>query len=157
MGQDLIHAVFSQEQFNSVLASLIEINNNLPFLLNLSDGQRVSIVKLGPAYKPLAELAYGVVRDFPGIFNSLFDKQGYLDDWTLYNFMDELESKVGTLKRALEDTKMAIGSDIMNNTSKVYGSVERSKNEVPGLAEVASKMEEFFEKSPRIAPKVPAQ
>ncbi len=156
MGQDLIHSVLTSEKFDSVQSSLNDVSSNLPFLLNLTDDQRVSIVKMGPAYKPLAEIAYGVVRDFPAIFNSLFDRQGYLDDWALYNLMEQIQPKIAALNRAVEDTIMALGSDIMNNTGKVYSAGVKNKFEVPGLAAVVEKMEAFYEKAPKIVTTVAA-
>lgn len=153
MAQNLISAQLSGEAITAIQQHLEGIKSNLPFLLSLSAEEKVALLVLGNAYKPLVDKASEAVEHYPQILSGTFDKNEFKQDYALLRSFETIVRLVRDLATTIEDTNIAIGSDLLSASFEVYGEVQKHKDSVPGLAPLADEMKAFFpKKRQKIAP-----
>lgn len=120
MNNDLIKGQLSADQQNAVMGLINQIQNLLPFLIDLNADERRALPKLGD--KSRAFVDQGLVLDVqnPGILPRSFDLDEYQRDVTLVRQLEPLVLAFGQLQGRLEDTFLAAGSDAYSQTLLVY-------------------------------------
>lgn len=146
MPQNLVNSSLEDATVDSITSAIDGFYTQLPFLVSVSSDDKGSLLKLGPNYTPFADNIDTLVKDYPKILSGIFDKEGYFADRALYPKVEKLHAKVGAFFKALDDTKTALGSDIMVASIDAYTSAVQNKDKVPGLSTLVSKLQEFFKK-----------
>jgi len=155
MAQNLISAQLSGETIAEIQQHLDGIKAKLPFLLSLSAEEKVALLVLGNAYKPLVDKAGEAVEHYPQILSGTFNINEFKQDFELLKSFETVVRQVRDLAITVEDTNVAIGSDLLSASFEIYGEVQKHKNSVPGLAALTEEMKAFFPKKRQKA--VPVQ
>jgi len=146
MAQNLISAQLNSEAIAEIQQHLDGIKAKMPFLLSLSAEEKVTLLVLGNVYKPLVDKAGEAVEHYPQILSGTFDINEFKQDFELLKAFETVVRQVRDLATTIEDTNIAIGSDLLSASFEVYGEVQKHKNSVPGLAALADEMKAFFPK-----------
>ncbi|MBZ0198496.1 MAG: hypothetical protein K8H86_01420 [Ignavibacteriaceae bacterium] len=149
MNQNLIDAVLEPDKKEAVKTAIITARENLNFLISLNPAQRSDLLKAGNTYFPFVELA-----QFPQVVSPLFDAEGFQKDKTLLEKLSSIHTLVSSLNEALDDTMMALRSDLFVAALDFYGSVQQNKDKVPGLDTRYAEMQEFFKRGKRKTPPI---
>lgn len=147
--QNLVSAAISPEEKADILQKLSEIKETLSFLLSLMPEDIGKIMKAGNTYKQFIDKAYDAVTAHPEIMAGTFDLEEYKRDYALSEDILPIVNMVNELAESLENTSMAVNSDVMVGSLEVYAAVKANRKKVPGLNVVADELAEFFKKPRR--------
>lgn len=147
MAQNLVSATLTEEKKTEILQKLIEIKNDLNFLLSLQPDDIRSLFKAANGYAPFIEKAYNSVNDHPEIMPAVFDKDEFIRDFQLSKDLTLIANHAKELAEGLEKTLMAINSDALTGALEVYAAVKQNRDKIAGLNVVATEMAEFFKKT----------
>ena len=88
MAQNLISASLTEQDVAEVTQSLNTVKTKLHFLSTLQKGDVKSLVKVGNAYYlPFLDKIHQVVETHPEILSAVFDKEEFLKDNPVVNFL----------------------------------------------------------------------
>ena len=146
MPQNIVDAVLTAEAETAARAAITTIRENLPFLVSLNPAQRTNLLKAGNVYLPFVNIALDTITEFPQVVSPLFDKEGFLKDKELLDKLTALGTLIASLNEAVDDTLMALRSDLFVAALDLYGSVQQNKDKLPGLDTRCAQMQEFFKK-----------
>ena len=129
----------------------------LPFLVNLTPDERKSIFKTGPGSLAFVQNSLQAAQNNPDIFPKSFDVDEFESDVNLFSVLTELGTVVDQLSSEIDDTRLAVGGEAMNEASQVYNYVKAAAKNTPGLKPVADQLGERFQKAstPKPAPSAP--
>ncbi|MCQ8118457.1 hypothetical protein [Methylomonas rosea] len=120
MNNDLVKGELSADQQNAVLGLINQIQNLLPFLIDLNADERRALPKLGDKSRAFVDQGLVLAVQNPGILPRSFDLDEYQRDVTLVRQLEPLVLALGQLQGRLEDTFLAAGSDAYSQTLLVY-------------------------------------
>jgi hypothetical protein len=120
MNNDLIKGELSADQQNAVMGLIGQIQNLLPFLIDLNADERRALPKLGDKSRAFVDQGLVLAVQNPGILPRSFDLDEYQRDVTLVRQLEPLVLALGQLQGRLEDTFLAAGSDAYSQTLLVY-------------------------------------
>jgi hypothetical protein len=120
MNNDLVKGELSADQQNAVMGLIGQIQNLLPFLIELNADERRALPKLGDKSRAFVEQGLVLAVQNPGILPRNFDWDEYQRDVSLVRQLEPLVLALGQLQGRLEDTFLAAGSDAYSQTLLVY-------------------------------------
>ena len=142
-----ISAQISGETMQAVKNALATLETNLPFLIKLSDTERKALFKAGPKRLSFVQNALTASQDNPDILPKSFDAAEFESDVELFAALTEINTLVAQLASKVDDTRMAVGSEAMNEASDVYNYVKAAVKKTPGLKPVADQLGELFKQA----------
>jgi hypothetical protein len=116
----------------SVLKTLGELEQHLPFLLGLSPKARQKLSKVGERTRPFLDDALATALANPGIVPRSVDLKNLGDRATTLKNLGELKRSLGQLLEKVSDTETQLASDLYAVTRSVYA-VMKTPVTVPGL------------------------
>jgi len=139
-----INAILSPEDIKTIKAAIDTIGQKLPFLVNLTPKERKSLFKAGPDSVSFLQNALNAAQDHPGILPTNFSIPEFKNDVDLFTVMTDIGTVIASLASEVDDTRIAVGGEAMQEASQVYTYVKAAAKTTPGLKPVAEQLGERF-------------
>jgi hypothetical protein len=131
----------------AVKDAISTIETNLPFLISLTDDERRTLFKAGPKRLSFVQNALTASQDNPDILPKSFDAAEFESDVELFAALTEIGTLVEQLFSKIDDTRLAVGSEAMDEASDVYNYVKAAVKKTPGLKPVADQLGQLFQQA----------
>ena len=119
----------------------------LPFLVNLTPQERKNIFKAGPDSVSFVQNALTAAQDYPDILPASFSAKEFKNDVDLFTTLTELGTIAASVASQIDDTRLAVGGEAMQEATQVYNYVKTAAKTTPGLKPVADQLGERFKKA----------
>ena len=117
-----ISAQVSAADVTAVKNAVATIRAKLPFLVSLTADERKSLFKAGNSLS-FVQNSLQAAKNNPTILPGAFDVAEFESDVDLFATLTELGSIAEQLSSQLDDTRIAVGSEAMNEATQVYNYV----------------------------------
>lgn len=144
-----INASLSDEDIQAVKNAFQTILQKLPFLINLTAQERKSIAKTGPDSLSFVNNALTASQNNPTIFPASFNREEFQNDEELFADLTELGTIASSVASQIDDTRLAVGGEAMQQAKQVYSYVKTAAKTTPDLKPVAEQLGERFQKNNR--------
>ena len=148
MTQNLISATLSDDDIKAIAASLQTIRDKLPFLIDLNTDDRRKLLLMGSAGVGFTDDAVDLAQNHSDILPRSFNVEELQSDQDLYGKMLQVQNMFGILKNLIDDTTLAVGSDLYQGALEVY-SFAKAAGKGAGLEERVKSMGKRFTKRRR--------
>ena len=105
----------------AVITALQTIKTKLPFLINLTIADRKKLRKMGSVRTSYVQDVYTAATNNASAIPSGFSLTEYGKDATLLKDLTDIQALLQPLFEGLEDTQMALGSELMKQSDECYG------------------------------------
>jgi uncharacterized phage infection (PIP) family protein YhgE len=146
MAYQNISAQLTAANIQAVKTAIAAIEAELPFLVTLTPAERKSLFKTGNSLT-FVQNSLQAAKNNPTVVPGSFNVTEFESDVTLFGVLTELGTLVAQLATKLDDTRMAVGSEAMNEAAQVYGYVKSAAKTIPGLKPVADQLAERFQRA----------
>jgi hypothetical protein len=143
---NLVSASLPAADVQAVSDALATIRAKLPFLIDLTPQDRRRLLKMGDGSRAFVEKALTAAQGNPQVFPPSFNVAEYARDLTLWGQLGPIATQVTQLAELLDDTQVALGSDLMNAAVTAYGYLNQATT--GGLEEVRAELGKRFERGP---------
>jgi hypothetical protein len=150
-----INASLSATDLQAVKDAFTTILSKLPFLVNLTPGERQAAFKAGSDSLSFVQNALTAARNNPAVFPASFSAAELKNDIDLFVLLTEINTIAASVASQIDDTRLAVGSEAMQQATQVYNYVKTASRTEPGLKPVAEQLGERFRKAGK--PKTPPQ
>jgi hypothetical protein len=135
-----ISATLNDSQLDDIQKAIKTIEENLPFLVNLTAKERRTLYKMGD--KSLAFVSNCVVtaETNPNILPPAFDLSEFKQDFELAQRLNEILVQLRKLTEEVDDTLVAVGSEAMQSSLSVYEYVKTAAKHQSGLKATAEQL-----------------
>jgi hypothetical protein len=131
----------------AVKDAISTIETNLHFLISLTNDERRTLFKAGPKRLSFVQNALTASQDNPDILPKSFDAAEFESDVELFAALTEIGTLVEQLFSKIDDTRLAVGSEAMDEASDVYNYVKAAVKKTPGLKPVADQLGQLFQQA----------
>jgi hypothetical protein len=142
-----INATLSAADLQAVKDSFAAILGKLPFLVNLTASERKALLKTGSGSLAFVQNAYTAAQNNPTIIPASFSTADFQKDVDLLATLTELAALASSVVSQIEDTRLAVGSEAMQQATQVYNYVKAAARNTPGLKPLAEQLGERFQKT----------
>ncbi|HEY9800334.1 MAG TPA: hypothetical protein V6D25_08240 [Leptolyngbyaceae cyanobacterium] len=139
-----INASLSPEDIKEIKAALQTIQNKLPFLITLTMQERRKLVKMGDKSLAFVNNSITAAQSNPEILPASFNVEELVRDYQLAIALNELLISMNQMTEQVDDTLLAVGSEVMTNSLTVYDYVKTAAKKTPGLKSLAEQLGERF-------------
>ena len=140
-----ISAVVLPADKAAILTKLTEINALLPFLINLTKDERITLPKLGSASLAFDEQCTSYMASAPNLVPPFVDAAEVNKDRALRLVLADLLRESKKLCEKLDDTLLLVGSEIWMADLSFYQTVRQAaKRDVPGADTVYDELRVRF-------------
>jgi hypothetical protein len=147
-----ISATVSDADVAAIKAAIATIQQKLPFLISLTDAERKSLPKAGPNSLAFVEHAQTAADNNPTILPGSFDAAGFDSHVSLFATLTDINTSIAQLASEVDDTRLAVGSEAMDEARQVYEYVKAAVKKTPGLKPVADQLAERFQRTSAVKP-----
>ncbi len=112
MSQNLISLTIDSNRFSAIDAALTALEKQLDDFVELSVEQRRELLKLGPRTEVFCRATIEVMERNPGALPADFDLEAIRTDRVAIDQVRPLLSRLRMLVSRVQDTEMALGSDV---------------------------------------------
>ena len=112
MSQNLISLTIDSSRFTAIEAALTALEKQLDDFVELSVEQRRELLKLGPRTEVFCRATIEVMERNPGALPADFDLEAIRTDRVAIDQVRPLLSRLRMLVSRVQDTEMALGSDL---------------------------------------------
>ena len=112
MSQNLISLTLSAERLAAIDAAVTTLEQELDDFVELSVAQRRELLKLGPKNQAFCSATIEVMERNPGALPADFDLDAIREDRIALGQVRPLLSRLRMLVTRVQDTEMALGSDL---------------------------------------------
>ena len=112
MSQNLISLTIDSSRFAAIDAAVTALEKELVDFVELSVEQRRELLKLGPRTELFCRATIDVMERNPGAFPADFDLDAIRQDRVAIDQVRPLLSRLRMLVSRVQDTEMALGSDL---------------------------------------------
>lgn len=123
-----ISATATAAQIAAVKTALQTIATNLPFLIGLTNEERITLPKINVANKAFTEDAINAMVNNPTLLPSYFNVAEMQKDMLLFSQLDELNLLVNQLAEKINDTQLLAGSEAYVSALAAYRNFEAAAN-----------------------------
>lgn len=148
MSQNLISADLSEATFNEIAGHVTAIRALLPFLIDLDTDDRRKLLIMGSGTLGFADDAVDLTRQHGDILPRSFSGDELQRDRGLYTQMLRVQNLIDPLKDLVDDTTLAVGSDLFQGALEVY-TFAKAAGKGTGLEERVKAMGKRFGKRRR--------
>lgn len=142
-----INAAISPADVQAVKDSFSTILEKLPFLVNLRANEPKALLKTGPGSLSFVQNASSAAQNNATIFPASFNTANLQKDVDLLATLTELGTLASSVASRIDDTRLAVGSEAMQQAAQVYNYVKTAARNTPGLRPLAEQLGERFQKS----------
>lgn len=111
MVDNRVDASLTPEQVSEVLAAIQTIKERLPFLINLTTDERVSMLKMGDKSRAFVDKTMELVKQNADFLPRSFDVEEMQRDVELMRALYPISQALQQLQELVDDTMMVIGSE----------------------------------------------
>jgi hypothetical protein len=140
-----ITATVAPADVTAIKAAIATIQQKLPFLISLTDAERKSLPKAGANSLSFVEHAQTAADNNPTILPGSFNAANFDSHVDLFATLTDINTSIAQLASSVDDTRMAVGSEAMNEARQVYDYVKSAAKNTPGLKPVADQLAERFQ------------
>jgi hypothetical protein len=140
-----ISAQVSAADVAAIKAAVATIQQKLPFLIALTPDERKSLPKAEANSLSFVENALTASQNNPSILPASFDAAGFASSVALFSVLTDLNTGVAQLASELDDTRLDVGSQAMDQARNVYDYVKAAVKKTPGLKPVADQLAVRFQ------------
>lgn len=148
-----INVVLSSADAQAVRDAFATILSKLPFLVNLTPAERKATFKTGPDSLSFVQNTLTAAQTNPGILPASFSTTEFKNDVELFVLLTEIFTLAASVTSQIDDTRVAVGGEAMQQASLVYNYVKAASKNTPGLKPVAEQLSERFKRAGK--PKTP--
>ena len=141
-----IDATVSAADLQAVKDAFALIKQRLPFLVNLTNDERKTIVKTGSDSLTFVTKALSGAQANPDIFPGTFNQPAFQRDVDLFGVLTELATLAYQVYEQIDDTRMATGGESMRQAMQTYEYIKTAAKTEPGLKALADELGERFKK-----------
>ena len=142
-----ISATVADKDVQAIKDAVTTIQQKLPFLVSLTAAERKGIFKTGPNSLSFVENALQAAQNNPDILPKSFDAAEFESDVDLFSVLTEINTVVAQLSSQIDDTRLAVGGEAMNEAIDVYNYVKAAAKKTPGLKPIADQLGERFQRA----------
>lgn len=150
-----INATLSTADVQAIKDAFALIISKLPFLVTLTSAERQSVFKTGPDSLSFIQNTLTAALDNPAILPASFNVEEHKNDVVLFAILTEFVTLAASLTSQLDDTRLAVGGEAMQQASQIYTYVKAAAKTTPGLKPVAEQLGQRFKRTGK--PKKPPQ
>lgn len=143
MPSNHISADLSPEAKAAALAALDTVQENLPFLLDLTADEIRALPKLGSKNRDFVERCLEIVKLNPNFLGRDFDVAEFERDVALLRDLMAIQIRLKSLVDLVDDTVIAVGSDAYDAALEAYR-FARAAGNVEGVDELRAMMSTRF-------------
>lgn len=149
-----IDAAVPAADLQAIRDAIAGILEKLPFLVNLTPEERKSTFKTGPDRLSFVNNCASAAQANPSIFPPSFNVAAFQKDVALFAVLSELCTLVNSLASQLDDTRVAVGGEAMQEAIQVYKYVQAASGNTAGLKPLAEQLGQQFKRAgkPKAAP-----
>ena len=140
-----ISASVSDANVQAIKDAVASIQQKLPFLISLTPDERKGIFKTGPNSLSFVQNALTAAENNPDILPKSFDVDEFTSDVDLFGVLTDLNTVVSQLASEIDDTRLAVGGEAMQEATQVYNYVKAAVKNAPGLKPVADQLGQRFQ------------
>lgn len=118
--QNRIDLTLTEDTRDQALDLLKQIQNLLPFLVDLTPEERMSLTKMGDSGKPFVDEALNLVEQDDSFMPRNFDKADMRQDKDFYEMMRPIRTLMMQIFEGVDDTTMLVGSDLIIAGLSIY-------------------------------------
>ncbi|MBW4461951.1 MAG: hypothetical protein KME47_17175 [Nodosilinea sp. WJT8-NPBG4] len=144
MPYDNISATISDQSMAEIKRAIATIQDQLPFLINLTPDERRKRFKMGDKSLAFVRNSVTATQNNPDIVPGKFDIAELNRDYQLTVALSEVLGLLEQLTETVDDTLLAVGSESMTGSLLVYDYVKTAARHSPGLKSVADQLGERF-------------
>lgn len=150
-----INATLSETDAQAIKDAFATVKQKLPFLVNLTPEERRAIFKTGPDSLSFVQNALSAAQNNPAIFPASFNTADFQKDVDLFAALTELSTMSDGTTSQIDDTRLAVGGEAMQQAIQVYNYVREAAKNTPGLKPIADQLSERFQRAgkPKETPK----
>ena len=146
--KNYISAQLTNEKMEKIKSLLGQIEEELPFLINLSPSERQAIPTMDNVRKPFVEKALSYGQSIGEIVPAYVDLEELKRDLDLYEKLQEINRKIGPMAEKVDDTTKAVSADAYGVGLTIYTSSKMAqKNGYPGIDGVVDDLKSFFNRT----------
>lgn len=148
--ENLMSAELIDKDQAAVLAQLAAVKKTLSFLITLTPQERQRVAKPSADVLHGCESVAAMVNDNSKLFpKEVVDGAELSKDLRLLKALTPIAESVNGLAAALEDTLVALKSDVSRNGMKGYAMAKILARTVPGIESSIAALAEFFDRPAR--------
>ncbi|MFP4344940.1 MAG: hypothetical protein ACLFU8_09625 [Anaerolineales bacterium] len=139
-----VDATLSKADQQAILDAIRSIRERLPFLTELTTGERQALPRMGEKSRAFVDKALELAREDPDLLPEDFDVEGMERDLELYDALQPLIFSVMQLQDLMFDTSIAVSGDVYSAALAVH---EQAKEvgQAEALDEIVAEMEDRFQ------------
>ncbi|HEY0945261.1 MAG TPA: hypothetical protein VGD81_08330 [Opitutaceae bacterium] len=118
--QNLVSASLTAADQQAVSQKIAELRQLLPFLIDLTMLERQRLLKMGDSSRAFVEKALAAAQNNPKVLPGVFNTAEFAQDLALWTALQPIASQIAQLGELIEDTQIALGSDLMVQAMEVY-------------------------------------
>lgn len=142
-----INATVTQADATEIKNAINTILHKLPFLVNLTPAERKSTAKTGPDSLSFVTNALSAAQANPNILPVSFSTENFQSDVELFSVLTELFTLTASLTSQIDDTRIAVGAEAIQQAMQVYSYVKTAAKTTPGLKPIAEQLGERFQRA----------
>jgi len=142
-----IDATLSAADVQTVKDAFALILQKLSFLVNLTAAERKIIFKTGPNSLSFVTNALTAAQINPAILPVSFSTPAFQRDVDLFTVLNELGTLATSVASQIDDTRLAVGGEAMQQATQVYTYIKAAAKMTPGLKPVAQQLGERFQRA----------
>lgn len=147
MANPNISASLTAEQKTTVRNNLNAVKSTLSFTVNLTPKERKTLFKMGAKSVGFVELALRVAKENPGILPVGFNIAEFEKDVKLSLDLVEINTILAPLAEAVDDTNLAVGSEAMAQSNRIYELVKSAAKHDANLKELKNQLAERYKRA----------
>ncbi len=133
------------DEKSEIINLINQINQKLPFLINLTPEERINIPKMGDKTVAFVQKAIELAEQNPNLVPPYVNTSEMKRDFELSEVLREVLNLVGQLYEKLSDTYMAAGSEAYVAALQFYNSAKwASKSNVAGTDAIVNELSKRF-------------
>lgn len=126
MQQNLISETLAPTLVTELLADIAALRAKMTFIMSLTNEQRQELLKLGLGNAAIADLLRSAATENPGELASNFPLAEWDKDRAFATALRPVTAAYGKLGSDLEDTQLAVDSDVWNHALEAYSDLKKS-------------------------------
>lgn len=136
-----ISAQISDETVTQIIGMVQEIDNLLPFTINLSTEDMKTLVAMGDKSVPFVDKSLELAQQNPDFVPKFMDVDEFSRDLVLSKQMRRIMNVMMPLSEKIRDTFYAVGSEAFFQARVFYGSTKTAaKANVPGTDDIVKEL-----------------
>ncbi|MFL6214582.1 MAG: hypothetical protein ACJ74J_11910 [Blastocatellia bacterium] len=146
MAYQNIDATISAADLQAVRDAFARVLEKLPFLVSLTGDERRATFKAGPDSLSFITNALTAAQTNPSVLPVSFITAAFQRDVELFTALTELGTLAASVASQIDDTRVAVGGEAMQQAMQVYTYIKAAARTTPGLKPVAEQLGERFQR-----------